>query len=200
MHTFNPDRTIVRAEKVLPMGGWKALDQGQRKLILRAAWVVSEADGPVSKDELTALDQLAHFLGLGTTAKASGVSGADRGQLLQELRDGTHDRAFARHLYAAIFLVGMSDGVLLDSERAVLHECSHAVGVEAPALADLEADLHGILYEELLETVFKDGVVSARERQILNATRKLLGLSEETGHRIEEAFRERLVRGDMGAY
>src|SRR5258708_2948148 len=98
MHTFNPDRTILRAEKVLPLGGWKALDQGQRKLILRAAWVVSEADGAVSKDEMTALDQLANFLGLGMTAKASGVTACERGALLQELRDGLHDRAFARHL------------------------------------------------------------------------------------------------------
>jgi tellurite resistance protein len=200
MHTFNPDRTILRAAKVLPVGGWQALDQAQRRLVLRAAWVVSEADGAVSKDELTALDQLASFLELGKTAKDSGVTAVDRGELFQALREIPRDRAFARHLFAAIFLVGMSDGVLLASERTVLEECSRAVGLEKEALVELEQDLHGILYEELLETVFKDGVVSVRERQILNATRKLLGISEETAQRIEEAFRERLVRGDMGAY
>ena len=193
-------RTIVRARKVLPEGGWEALDQRQRRLVLRAAWIITEADGGASQDEITALDHLARFLGLGSDVKASGITGADKGEVLRELRQGPRDLSFAHHLYAGTYLVGMADGVLLETERTALVELARASGVDAASCEALEGDLHGILYEELLETVFKDRVVSSRERQILNATRKLLGLSEEVATGIEEAYRERLVRGDMGAY
>lgn len=189
-----------RARKVLPQGSWEALDDQKRRLVLRCAWVVSEADGAASGDEKTALDLLARFLKLGESSAACGVKGGDKGELLKELRSGPRDAGFARHLYAGTYLVGMSDGVLVDAERGFLDELARAVGLDDAARGDLEQDLHGILYEELLETVFKDGVVSARERQILNASRKLLGLTEETATHIEQAFRERLARGDSGAY
>lgn len=189
-----------RARKVLPDGSWEALDEARRRILLRAAWVVSEADGTATAEERTALDQLAQFLGLGSTSAASGVAGADRAELLRDLRGFPRDRSFARHLYAGTYLVGMSDGVLLESERAFLDELARAVELDGASCAELERQLHGILYEELLVTVFKDRVVSARERQILNASRKLLGLTEEVAQGIETAYRERLVRGDSGAY
>jgi tellurite resistance protein len=200
VQTFNPERTMDRARKVLPEGSWEALDERQRRLVLRSAWVISDADGEATADELTALDLLARFLGLGANVAATGTKGVDRGDLLRDLRQAPRDRSFARHIYAATYLVGMSDGVLLETERAYLDELARGVGLDVVACSDLERDLHGILYEELLVTVFKDGVVSARERQILNAARKLLGLSEETATHIEESFRERLARSDSGAY
>jgi tellurite resistance protein len=200
VQTFNPERTMDRARKVLPDGGWEALDDKQRRTVLRSAWVMSEADGTASADERTALDLLAQFLHLGESSAASGVKGADRGDLLKDLRQLPRDRSYAVHLYAATYLVGMADGVLLDTERAFLDELARAIGLDTAVAGDLERSLHGILYEELLVTVFKDGVVSARERQILNASRKLLGLSEETASQIETAYRERLLRSDSGAY
>jgi tellurite resistance protein len=202
VQTFNPERTMDRARKVLPEGSWEALDAGRRRLVLRAAWVVSEADGQATADELTALDLLARFLALGETLAATGLTkgSADKAELVRDLKAGPRDRNFARHLYAATYLVGMSDGVLLDSERAFLDEVARSVGLDPRMCTDLERELHGILYEELLVTVFKDGVVSARERQILNAARKLLTLGEDTASQIEEAFRERLARSDSGAY
>ena len=94
----------------------------------------------------------------------------------------------------------MSDGVLMDSERAFLEACSRALGLEARMCEELERELHGILYEEVLETCVRDGDVSARERKILSASAKLLGLTEETANTIESAYRERVLRGGMGAY
>lgn len=189
-----------RARKVLPDGGWEALDDRQRGLVLRTAWVVTEADGAATTDELTALDLLTGFLKLAAGPASTQTKGGDKAELIQALRTSARDRSFARHVYAATYLVGMSDGVLLEAERAFLDELARAVGLDIVACGDLERDLHGILYEELLVTVFKDGVVSARERQILNASRKLLGIAEDTATHIEEAYRERLVRGDSGAY
>ncbi len=200
VQTFDPERTMDRARKVLPSGSWEALDDRRRRLLLRAAWVMSEADGVATKEERTALDQLAHFLSLGASSVGAGVAKADRGELVRDLQAMPRDRSFAQHLYAGTYLVGMSDGVLLDTERAFLDEVARAIQLDANAARALEHELHGILYEELLATVFKDAVVSARERQILNASRKLLGLSEEMASQIEQAFRERLVRGDSGAY
>ncbi len=200
MQTFDPERTMDRARKVLPEGSWEALSGPQRKLVLRSAWVMSEADGTATKDERTALDQLAQFLGLGATSVASGITGAVRADLIHDLEAAPRDRSFARHLYAGTYLVGMSDGVMLDTERNYLDALARAIDLETTACADLERELHGILYEELLVTVLKDLVVSPRERQILNASRKLLGLSEETAAHIEEALRERIVRNNSGAY
>ncbi len=200
MQTFNPERTMDRARKVLPEGGWELLTDSQRRLVLRSAWVMSEADGTASQDERTALDALAQFLALGDSAKASGITRADRGELLRDVAASRPDRSFARHLYAGTYLVGMSDGVLMDSERAYLIELAAAMALDAAVSAELERDLHEILYEELLVAALRNLDVSPRERKILDAARKLLGLSEEAGHRIEEAYRERLVRGDSGAY
>jgi tellurite resistance protein len=200
VQTFDPERTMDRARKVLPSGSWEALDDGRRKLLLRAAWVMSEADGTATKEERTALDQLAQFLNLGASSAVAGVAKADRRELVRDLQAMPRDRSFAQHLYAGTYLVGMSDGVLLDTERAFLDEVARAIQLDSKAAQSLEHELHGILYEELLATVFKDAVVSARERQILNASRKLLGLSEEDASQIEQAFRERLVRWDSGAY
>src|SRR5262249_20853917 len=154
-------------------------DDRRRRLLLRAAWVMSEADGAATKEERTALDQLAHFFNLGATSAVAGVAKADRGELLRDLQGMPRDPSFARHLYARTYLVGMIDGVLLDTERAFIDEVARAIQLDAAAATALEHELHGILYEELLATVFRDAVVSARERQILNASRKLLGLSED---------------------
>src|SRR5580658_9576164 len=97
-----------RARKVLPEGSWEALSDAQRRLLLRSAWVMSEADGPANPDERTALDLLARFLTLGKTSAECGVPGADRKELLRDLKEGARERAFARHLYAGTYLVGMS--------------------------------------------------------------------------------------------
>ncbi len=188
-----------RARKVLPEGSWEALDDRQRELVLRSAWVVTEVDGDATPDELTALELLTRFLAL-KPAAASTAKTTKKDELLRALQQGPKDPSFAQHIYAAGYLVGMSDGVLLDSERRWLEELAKAIGLETTARVELERDLHGILYEELLVTVFKDGVVSARERQILNASRKLLGLEDDTATHIEQALRERMLRSDSGAY
>jgi tellurite resistance protein len=199
VQTFNPERTMDRARKVLPDGSWEALDDRQRELVLRSAWVVTVVDGDATPDELTAIDLLTRFLGV-KPAAATAAKATKKEDLLRALEQGPRDRSFAQHLYAAGYLVGMSDGVLLDSERRWLEELAGVVGLDPTSRVELERDLHGILYEELLVTVFKDGVVSARERQILNASRKLLGLDNETATHIEQALRERMLRSDSGAY
>ena len=199
MQTFNPERTMDRARKVLPEGSWEALDDRQRELVIRSAWVATVVDGDATTDELTAIELLTRFLGV-KAAAATAAKTTKKDDLLKALQQLPRDLSFAQHIYAAGYLVGMSDGVLLDSERKWLEELASAVGLDPAARADLELDLHGILYEELLVTVFKDGVVSARERQILNASRKLLGLDDDTATHIEQSLRERMLRSDSGAY
>ncbi len=188
-----------RARKVLPEGSWEALDDRQRELVLRSAWVVTEVDGDATQDELTALELLTRFLALKPAAAAAAKT-TKKEDLIRQLQAGPKDRSFAQHIYASGYLVGMSDGVLLEAERKWLEELAKAIGLDPVARGELERDLHGILYEELLTTVFKDGVVSARERQILNASRKLLGIAEDTASQIEQALRERMLRSDSGAY
>ena len=46
-----------RARKVLPEGSWEALDAPKRRLLLRAAWVMSEADGIATPEQLAALER-----------------------------------------------------------------------------------------------------------------------------------------------
>jgi tellurite resistance protein len=195
--TFDPEKSIARAQRVLPEGGWLALDTTQRRLILRAAVGMVEADGAATDDERRALDRLVEFL---TLAKEGWKPEVDRAALLGDLRPQERDRAFARHLFVSTYLVGMSDGVLMDTERVFLEACAGALGLEPRACEELENELHGILYEEVLDACFRDGDVSARERKILSASAKLLRISTETANVIESAYRERVARGGMGAY
>jgi tellurite resistance protein len=197
MLTFDPERSIARAQRVLPAGGWFELDALQRELILRAASAMAEADGPVSADEELALERLTEFLMLPRRPRKPG---ADLGALAEDLALQKRDRAFARHLFVSTYLLGMSDGVLMDSERAFLESCQRALGMDARACEELESELHGILYEEMLETCYGNGDVSARERKILSASAKLLRISDETASVIESAYKERVLRGGMGAY
>ena len=197
MLTFDPEKSIARAQRVLPAGGWTLLEAEQRQVILRAAAGMVESDGVASSDERGALDQFATFLGL---AKGSWKAWGTRETLVADIARHTRDRAFARHLFVSTYLVGMSDGVLMDSERVFLDACSRAAGLDSRASDELERELHGILYEEVLEACVRDGDVSARERKILAASAKLLGLSDETAGTIESAYRERVTRGGMGAY
>jgi hypothetical protein len=60
-----------------------------------------------------------------------------------------------------------------------------ALGVEAGARTTLEMKLRSIFYEQVVSAALKDGEVSAGERRILNATRKLIGIPEETASKIE---------------
>jgi tellurite resistance protein len=197
MLTFDPERSIARAQRVLPAGGWSSLDEAQRRLILRAAVGMVEADAAATHDEEAALERLAQFLQLPSKSWL-GVPSSDA--LVSELAGQVRDRSFGRHLFVSTYLVGMSDGVLLDSERAFLDACARSLKLEPRACEDLESELHGILYEEVLDTCFRDGDVSARERKILSASAKLLRLSSETVSVIEAAYRERVSRGGMGAY
>ncbi|MBI3726403.1 hypothetical protein HY251_20955 [bacterium] len=203
MLAFDPERSIARARRVLPEGGWEALSRDQRRLVMLAAAGMCEADGPSTQDERTALEHLAAFLQVSELAKSPELKGVDREKLREQLAETRRDRAFARHLFVATYLVGMGDGVLLDSERAFLDECAKAVTLEASLCSELESDLHGILYEELLETTYHKGQhveLNPRERSILNAAAKLLGLSQQAAEVIEGAYRVRLQIGGMAAY
>src|SRR5581483_797834 len=124
MLTFDPERSIARAQRVLPAGGWSQLDEAQRRLILRAAVGMVEADAPATPDEEAALEHLGQFLELPPKSWL-GVPSSDA--LVAELGRATRDRSFARHLFVSTYLVGMSDGVLMDSERAFLEACARAV-------------------------------------------------------------------------
>ena len=162
-----------------------------------------EADGPSTQDERTALEHLATFLGVGELSASSELRSVDRAKLRSELVKAKGDRSFSRHLFVAAYLVGMGDGVLMDSERAFLEDCAKAVALEPQLCAELEGDLHGILYEELLETTYHHGQhtdLTSRERSILSAAAKLLGLTPDAAQVIENAFLVRLQIGGMAAY
>lgn len=197
MLTFDPEKSIARAQRVLPAGGWADLGPEARKLILRAAAGMVASDGPPTSDERRALEHFAEFLAL---PASSWTDWGTLEALARDLAPHARDRALARHLFVSTYLVGMSDGVLMDSERGFLETCARALGLEPRVAEALEGELHGILYEEVLEACVRDGEISARERKILAASAKLLGLSDETAGTIESAYRERTQRGGMGAY
>lgn len=186
--TFDLKRVLGRARELLPQARF---DEPQRKLLLRAAWAVSEVDGPATKEEIASLEGLSELLGLAKTSAEWGPSKVGQAAVTTALRDHSGDVSFRRWLWAALYTAAMGDGFVQEPERRFLDECAEAIGLDGASRADLERDLHVVFYEEILATVLKDGDVSAGERRILNATRKLLGLSESEAARIESSVRER---------
>jgi hypothetical protein len=189
--TFDLRRVLGRARDLLPEGGVARLDGAQRKLILRGAWATSEVDGPATKEEVASLEGLAELLALPKASADWGPGKVGQAELTAALRDQAGDVPFRRWLWATLYTAAMGDGFVQEPERRFLEECAEAVGIDPTSRADLERDLHVVFYEEILDTVLKNGEVSAGERKILNATRKLLGLDEAEAARIEIAARER---------
>lgn len=183
MQTFSLEKVIARAEP-----GVATLDEGVRKLILRAVWAVSEVEGPAGGEVQDALARFAALLGLGQTSAEWGPGRVERAKVVAELATRRGDPS-ATAVFSALFIAAMSDGAYMLAEEKFLDEAASALGLEAEARAALEMKLRAMFYEQVVAAALKDGEVSAGERRILNATRKLLSVPEETAARIEAEVR-----------
>ena len=89
-----------------------------------------------------------------------------------------------------------SNGGISNRERRLLNRLRESLGISEERAAELEALCNPIIlskeeqeYAEEVKVVLEDGVISDRERRLLNSLAKSLNISPERAQQIEESLK-----------
>lgn len=117
-------------------------------------------------------------------------------QSSQTLNAGTSNTNNSEEQYLSELKICYEDGEISDRERRLLNRLRESLGISEERAAELEALCNpNVLskeeqeYAEEVKVVLEDGVISDRERRLLNSLAKSLNISPERAQQIEESLK-----------
>ena len=168
----------------------KALSDDKRPLIkamLKKAW----QDGKITDDEQSLIEAMASFLHI---AKST------IGELSTEVRLAS-EKSFddPEKIYFDLLMQAISDGVIIDSEAAMLTTLRNAVGISQEthsmlllkAKKQLDSSPYLLAYADAVRVALADGIITSDEEAILSSMRESFGISMGEHEKIEKEERSK---------
>lgn len=168
----------------------KTLDSGKEplvKAVLAKAW----RDGKLTEDEQSLIEAMAAFLHI-NQATVSKLS-AEARITTKKVSDDSEK------IYYDLILQAIADGVIIDSEAAMLTTLRNAIGIShethaillLKAKKSLDSSPYLLAYADAVRVALADEIITSDEEAILSSMRESFGISIAEHEKIEKVERSK---------